>query len=278
METWLLLDRIHILIFRRLLITTSLARTLTICIYISSLPLYIYELRLSYLEHLGRSLWFMRTVWHDGMRWIWTFFIGQNENGTKGRKIRWFRDGYRDRKIERVKYTATTHTQTHIFPQIRAEREGRDQEADFIPISRPPFPCGPVYLWTYNHHTTLLLNLALFFPLQPRIDFLRVATIVSYNTSLNANKNAAVNTLWLTFGPIPIFRKLAKTCTSKSARVIFRMKKDAGKDVNDDGDDEPLYNPLHPSFDTISLRIWFMLCFSPFFSLLATCIRDLSVI
>jgi hypothetical protein len=28
-------------------------------------------------------------------------------------------------------------------------------------------------------------------------------TVASYRTSLNANKNAAVSTLWVTFGPIP---------------------------------------------------------------------------
>lgn len=32
---------------------------------------------------------------------------------------------------------------------------------------------------------------------------LRAAIVMSYNTSLNANRNAAVRTLWVTFGPIP---------------------------------------------------------------------------
>lgn len=33
--------------------------------------------------------------------------------------------------------------------------------------------------------------------------FLRADTIISYSTSLNAKRNAAVMALWVTLGPIP---------------------------------------------------------------------------
>ena len=37
-----------------------------------------------------------------------------------------------------------------------------------------------------------------------RASFLRACTVYAYNTSLNANKKAAVMTLWVTLGPIPL--------------------------------------------------------------------------
>lgn len=38
--------------------------------------------------------------------------------------------------------------------------------------------------------------------------FLRADTIISYRTSLNAKRNAAVMALWVTFGPIPDYHIL----------------------------------------------------------------------
>src|SRR5436305_9002335 len=54
----------------------------------------------------------------------------------------------------------------------------------------------------------------------------RAATIISYSTSLKANRNAAVSTLWLTFGPMPAFNVSVSKCyhespTAKKHRHTF---------------------------------------------------------
>lgn len=66
-------------------------------------------------------------------------------------------------------------------------------------------------------------------------------TLASYNASLNANKNAAVTTLCVTFAPTP------------------------------------LYNPLHPSSPTTRRKLPTIPPFSPPCSLVATCMRDFTV-
>lgn len=69
--------------------------------------------------------------------------------------------------------------------------------------------------------------------------FLRKLTLYSYSASLKANRKAAVITLCVTFGPIP------------------------------------LYNPVQPSSRTIRLKLSAMPSFAPFFP--ATCILLLTV-
>lgn len=56
----------------------------------------------------------------------------------------------------------------------------------------------------------------------PSATFLRAATVALYKTSLKANKNAAVMTLWVTFGPMPGMRVRNKILISMVRRSYLR--------------------------------------------------------